>query len=63
MLGPSSSKASRCHIDGLSSRFFQEHLGLEKVAAAVVAYQTLYQDTVSPKDLWEQTSFLHAEAP
>ncbi|CAE7346882.1 hypothetical protein AK812_SmicGene33452 [Symbiodinium microadriaticum] len=39
-----------------------EHLGFEKIAAAVVAYQNFYQDTISPKDLWEQTSFLHAQA-
>ena len=62
MLGRSSSKSSRCHIDGLSSRFLQEHLGLQKIAAAVVACQNFYQDSVSPKDLWEQTSFLDAEA-
>ncbi|CAE7818103.1 unnamed protein product, partial [Symbiodinium necroappetens] len=41
---------------------FEEHLGFEKIAAAVVAYQNFYQeDTASPKDLWEQTSFLHAQ--
>ncbi|CAE7834416.1 unnamed protein product [Symbiodinium sp. CCMP2592] len=63
MLGRSSSKSSRCHIDGLSSRFLQEHQGFEKIAAAVAAYQNFYQDSVSPKDLWEQTSFLDAQAP
>ena len=63
MLGRSICKTSRCHIDVLSSRFLQEHLGLEKITAAVKAYQDFYQNTVSPKDLWKQTSLLDAEAP
>ena len=48
---------------GFFHKLPQKHLGFEKIAAAVVAYQNFYQDTVSPKDLWEQTSFLHAQAP
>ena len=62
MLGRSSSKKSRCHIDGLSAHFLQQEPGLEQIAAAVVAYQNFYRDTVSPKDLWNQVSFLDADA-
>ena len=60
MLGRSIAKKGRAHVDGLCSRFLKDEVGLEKLveAGAVVAFQNCYSDTVSPKELWEQDSFL-----
>ena len=61
MLGRSSSKHSRCNVDGPCAHFLQHEPGLDKIAAAV-ACQTFYRDAVSPQDLWSQVSFLNADA-
>ncbi|CAE6945053.1 unnamed protein product [Symbiodinium natans] len=47
---------------GGDQRCESQELGLQKIAAAVVAYQNFYRNTVSPKDLWNQVSFLDADA-
>ena len=45
-------------MDGLRSRFLADKVGLEMLVGAVVTFQNFYSDSVSPKKLWDQDSFL-----
>ena len=54
MLGRSSAKKRRAHVDGLCSRFLADEIGLEKRVGAVVAFQNFCSDTVSRKELWDR---------
>ena len=52
------SSSQRAHVDGLSSQYLADKVGFVHVAEALAAYRQAFEDTVPPKLLWEQTSFL-----
>ncbi|CAE7281115.1 unnamed protein product [Symbiodinium sp. CCMP2456] len=46
------------HVDGLSSHFLLENVGLAPVVAAVAAYREAVQDVLPPKTAWNDRQWL-----